>query len=381
MKIDINKEDLLQCLYLVQGVVEKRSSLPLLSHVLIECDSNEGEDLICLRATDLEIGIKQTCKGIVHEGGATTADARKLYEITRELPTGKVVISATGNGWVHVQSGNSRFRIASLEPKEFPTLAAVDNQGTEKQEQSSNIQIEGQTLHQMVAKTLFAASPDETRLNLSGVYLETDDSGKLRMVASDGHRLALIEKNVGTGSSNWPSVILPKKGLLETRKLLEKSNEKVEIYLDNSVLNVKKDTTQLFMRLVEGDFPDYKQVVPAEHIHEVQFSRDELLRCLRRILILTTERSRGVKLKFEEGKIEVSVNTPELGEGTEDIPAKYEGAGLSIGFNGRYMIEALNVMGDGEEATLFLKDDASPGLLQKKDSVEFSYVIMPMKIN
>ncbi len=379
MKIEINKEDLLQCLYLVQGVVEKRSSLPMLSHVLIDCVSDE--DSICLRATDLEIGIKQTCKGIVHESGATTADARKLYEITRELPTGKVIVTSTGNGWVHVQSGNSRFRIASLEPKEFPTLATVDNQDMENVEQSRSIQMEGQTIHEMVAKTLFAASPDDTRLNLSGVYLETDDSGKLRMVASDGHRLALIEKDVGAASSNWPSVILPKKGLIETRKLLEKSNEKVEMYLDNSVLNVKKGTTQLFMRLVEGDFPDYRQVVPGEHAHEVQFSRDELLRCLRRILILTTERSRGVKLKFEEGKIEVSVNTPELGEGTEDIQAKYEGSGISIGFNGRYLTEALNVMGDGEEATFFLKDDSSPGLLQKKGSSEFSYVIMPMKIN
>ncbi len=384
MEFSVGKEDLLQCLYLVQGVVERRSSLPMLSHVLIESDSTgESEGVISLGATDLEIGIRQQCQAEVKESGSTTADARKLYEIIRELPSGQVRLRSSGNGWVDVNSGRSHFRIASLDPQEFPTITG---QKEKKEESSSSsdqfISLPGPTLREMIEKTLFATSPDETRLNLSGVYLETQKEGKVRMVASDGHRLSLIEREVATPSlPDWPSVILPKKGLVETRKLLEKSEGTIDVSVNDSVVNLKKETTELFMRLIEGEFPDYQQVVPKEHTHRIEFPRDELLSALRRILILTTERSRGIKLQFEKDKIEVSVNTPDLGEGTEEIVASYAGEGLSIGFNGRYLIEALNVMNEGDSVVLFLKDEMSPGLLQQKESREFSYVIMPMKIN
>ena len=383
MEFSVGKEDLRQCLYLVQGVVERRSSLPMLSHVLIESNATgENENVISLGATDLEIGIRQQCQAEVKASGSMTADAQKLYEIIRELPSGPIRLRSSGNGWVDVTSGKSRFRIASLDPKEFPTITGQK----EKQEESSSsapfISLPGPTLREMIEKTLFATSPDETRLNLSGVYLETEKEGKVRMVASDGHRLSLIEREVDTPAlPDWPSVILPKKGLVETRKLLEKSEGTIDVSVNDSVVNLKKETTELFMRLIEGDFPDYQQVVPKEHAHRIEFPRDELLSALRRILILTTERSRGIKLQFEKDKIEVSVNTPDVGEGTEEIAASYAGDGLSIGFNGRYLTEALNVMNEGDAVVIFLKDEMSPGLLQQKESPAFSYVIMPMKIN
>ena len=383
MEFSVGKEDLLQCLYLVQGVVERRSSLPMLSHVLIESNSKgENEGVISLGATDLEIGIRQQCQAEVKASGSMTADARKLYEIIRELPSGPIRLRSGGNGWVDVTSGKSRFRIASLDPKEFPTITGQKEKKEESSSSDQFISLPGPTLREMIEKTLFATSPDETRLNLSGVYLETQKEGKVRMVASDGHRLSLIEREVDTSSlPDWPSVILPKKGLVETRKLLEKSEGTIDVSVNDSVVNLKKETTELFMRLIEGDFPDYQQVVPKEHTHQIEFPRDELLSALRRILILTTERSRGIKLQFEKDKIEVSVNTPDVGEGTEEIAASYAGDGLSIGFNGRYLIEALNVMNEGDSVVLFLKDEMSPGLLQQKESHEFSYVIMPMKIN
>ena len=383
MEFSVGKEDLLQCLYLVQGVVERRSSLPLLSHVLIESNpTGENEGVISLGATDLEIGIRQQCQAEVRASGSMTADARKLYEIIRELPSGPIRLRSGGNGWVDVTSGKSRFKIASLDPKEFPTITGQKEKKEESSSSDQFISLPGPTLREMIEKTLFATSPDETRLNLSGVYLETQKEGKVRMVASDGHRLSLIERDVDTPSlPDWPSVILPKKGLVETRKLLEKSEGTIDVSVNDSVVNLKKETTELFMRLIEGDFPDYQQVVPKEHTHRIEFPRDELLSALRRILILTTERSRGIKLQFEKDKIEVSVNTPDLGEGTEEIAASYAGDGLSIGFNGRYLTEALNVMDEGDSVVLFLKDEMSPGLLQQKESHEFSYVIMPMKIN
>ena len=383
MEFSVGKEDLLQCLYLVQGVVERRSSLPMLSHVLIESNSaGENGEVISLGATDLEIGIRQQCQADVRAAGSMTADARKLYEIIRELPSGQVRLRSSGNGWVDVASGKSRFRIASLDPKEFPTITGQKEKKEESLSSDQFISLPGRTLREMIEKTLFATSPDETRLNLSGVYLETQKEGKVRMVASDGHRLSLIEREVDAPSlPDWPSVILPKKGLVETRKLLEKSEGTIDVSVNDSVVNLKKETTELFMRLIEGEFPDYQQVVPKEHTHRIEFLRDELLSALRRILILTTERSRGIKLQFEKDKIEISVNTPDVGEGTEEIAASYAGDGLSIGFNGRYLTEALNVMDEGDSVVLFLKDEMSPGLLQQKESHEFSYVIMPMKIN
>ncbi|MSQ46796.1 MAG: DNA polymerase III subunit beta [Deltaproteobacteria bacterium] len=383
MESILEKEDLLHCLYLVQGVVEKRSSLPILSHVLIE--SKDGA--ISLRATDLEIGLRQQCRATVKKEGAVTTDARKLYEIVRELSPDRVSLRSTGNGWVEVSSGKSRFRMASLDPKEFPALVSTPAADVEGKKPLVSVAIAGQTLREMIEKTLFAASPDESRPNLSGVYLEGrtapkgQENGRLRMVASDGHRLSFIEREAfGTVPIDWPSAILPRKGLVEARKLLEKGDEKTELVLHGSTLNVARDSTELSMRLVEGDFPDYNQVIPIDTKHVVSFSREDLLSALRRLLILTTERSRGVKIQIEKDKMEISVNTPDLGEGVEEIAIDYAGENLVVGFNGRYLIEMLSVLEGEQKISFLLKDESSPCLIQAEKDQNFSYVVMPMRI-
>jgi DNA polymerase-3 subunit beta len=233
----------------------------------------------------------------------------------------------------------------------------------------------------MVEKTLFAASPDETRLQLSGVYLEAQKEGKLRMVASDGHRLSLIERETTISDpSAWPRAILPRKGLIEARKLLEKSEGEAILSLKGATAILKKESTELSMRLVEGEFPDYKQVIPTDKKHTITFSREDFLGALRRLLVLTTERSRGIKLQTEKDRMEISVNTPDIGEGVEEIGVSHEGENITIGFNGRYLTEALMVMEEGQKVILYLKDDVSPGLLQTEEDQDFSYVIMPMRI-
>jgi len=373
MECVIEKEDLLRCLYLIQGVVEKRTSLPILAHVLIE-STDSG---LSFGATDLEIGIRQLCKATVKKKGSVTTDARKLYEIVRELPPEQVALRSTGNGWMEVSSGKSRFRLASLDPKEFPAITPQK----ESTAPSATVKLPGQTLREMIEKTLFATSPDETRLNLSGVHLEVQSTGKLRMVASDGHRLSLIDRGVADPQpSTWPRVILPRKGLIEARKLLEKSEEETELSLQGSTAILKKETTELSMRLIEGEFPDYRQIIPTEKKQIIRFSREDLLGALRRLLVLTTERSRGIKLQMEKNKVEISVNTPDLGEGVEEIAADYEGGNIVIGFNGRYLTEVLNVIEEGQKISLFLKDETSPGLVQAVEDTDFSYVIMPMRI-
>ncbi|MCE2485446.1 MAG: DNA polymerase III subunit beta [Desulfurellaceae bacterium] len=388
MECLVEKDELLRCLYLVQGVVEKRSSLPILAHVLIESNGEQAEaedTALSLRATDLEIGIRQHCRAQVKKRGSITTDARKLYEIVRELPSvggsssdpTVIVLRSAGSGWVEVSSGKSRFRMASLDPKEFPAIVQDEADGASLSPASCPSEV----LREMIEKTLFATSPDETRLNLSGVYVEALDSGKLRMVASDGHRLSLIERQATiTEPAAWPKVILPRKGLLEARKILERGEGEASFSLQATTAGLRKEATALSMRLVEGEFPDYQQILPTEHNFLIAFSREELLSALRRLLILTTERSRGIKLQIEAGKVEISVNTPDLGEGVEEIATDYSGENIAVGFNGRYLVEALTVMEEGQQITLSLKDDMSPGLLRTVKDQDFSYVIMPMRI-
>ncbi len=371
----VEKEELLRCLYLVQGVVEKRSSLPILSHVLIE----GIDDSVSLGATDLEVGIRQQCRAIVKQSGAFTTDARKLYEIVRELPPDRLTLRSSGEGWVEVSSGRSRFRMASFDPKEFPAITPTGT--TDEKKTPVSVSLPGKTLGEMVEKTLFAASPDETRQNLSGVYLEAQSSGKLRMVSSDGHRLAIIERDAGiTDADSWPHTILPRKGLIEARKLLEKDEGETNFALHGSTAVLKKGTTELSMRLVEGDFPDYQQVIPKEKKSFVSFPREEFFSAMRRLLVLTTERARGVKLQIEKEKMTVSVNTPDLGEGVEEIEVENHGGNLIIGFNGRYLTEVLNIIEEGARINLYLRDEVSPGLLQAEEDKDFSYIIMPMRI-
>jgi DNA polymerase-3 subunit beta len=379
MECLIEKEDLIRCLYLVQGVVEKRSSLPILAHVLVEC----GKETLSLGATDLEIGIRQQCKATVKKPGALTVDARKLYEIIRELPPERITIRSADSGWVEVSSGRSRFRMASLDPKEFPAIVqpATPSSGQEGKKSTATVSFPGQTLREMIEKTLFAASPDETRLNLSGVYTEAQPQGKLRMVASDGHRLSFIERDASIAdSSAWPRVILPRKGLIEARKILEKAEGEIELSIQGAIVSLKKEDAELAMRIIEGEFPDYQQVIPKERAHTITFSREDLLGARRRLLVLTTERSRGVKLQIDKERMEVSVNTPDLGEGVEEIAVSHDADSITVGFNGRYLIEVLGVIDEGKRITLFLKDEVSPGLLRAEEDQYFSYVIMPMRI-
>jgi DNA polymerase-3 subunit beta len=393
MECIVEREEILRCLYLVQGVVEKRTPLPILAHVLIE---SSGEDL-SLGATDLEIGIRQKCKADVKKGGAFTADARKLYEIVREFPQGPVVLRLADSGWVEVKGEKSRFRIASLDPREFPTMSTRSSSNEEKNATEgeetlpTSVFLPREVMKEMVEKTLFAISSDETRPSLSGVLLEVDNSsdggpGKLRMVASDGHRLSLIEKLVPSEGdrpldpNSWPLVILPRKGLVETRKLIERGDGEVEITVQGVIAGLKQGSTELSMRLIEGEFPDYRQVIPTQSKHLLSFQRNDFFNAIRRLLILTTERSRGVKLDVEKGKMELSVNNPDLGEGVEEVETDYTGGELTIGFNGRYLVDMLSVLEEGSRLQMTLNDEVSPGVIRVEGNEDYLYVLMPMRI-
>jgi len=372
MEVSVRRDDLVRGLYLVQGVVERRNTLPILANVLIEPATGGLE----LTATDMEVGLRNTVQADVKKKGSVTLNARKLYEIVREMQADEVVLRAAQAGWVEVLAGRSRFRIVSLDPKDYPELPLSTPAPA-----GATIKVSPGTLRDMIDKTLFAVSSDETRLNLSGVYLVGGEAGVLRMVATDGHRLAMIERKV-SGAKLERSVILPRKGLVEARRLLDEAQPDTELALAVTAKDARivAGDVSFFMRLVDGEFPDYKQVVPKSTRVSVSVARDDLFAALRRTSLLASERSRGVKLTVEKGKLEISASNPDQGEASEEIEAKYTGDALSIGFNARYLMDVLAAHAPGDKIELGLTDEVGPGILKGTQDPSYTYVVMPMRL-
>jgi DNA polymerase-3 subunit beta len=372
MDLRVERDALQQALYLTQGVVEKRNTLPILANVLIE--SAEGE--IVLTATDLEVGVRNTCRAKIARPGAITVGARKLYEIVRELPSDQLTLRAGDGGWVEVTGGKARYRMLSMDPKEFPSIPAstpVAKKG------SVTMSLGAGEISEMIEKTLFAVSTDETRLSLGGVFLETVEKGQVRMVATDGHRLALIERAVA-GVEIRPGVILPRKGLVEAKRLLEDGGEDVTFSLAGNLARLQRAGVELFMRLIEGEFPDYRQVIPKESKHRVRVDREALFGALRRVSILSSERSRGVKLRLQAGILEVMTTNPDIGEAAEEIESDYAGDEFSIGFYARYLLDGVGLGAQSGSVEIGLSDEVSPGILRLDDDEGYSYVVMPMRL-
>ena len=358
----------LATLYWTQGIEERRNTMPILANVLIE--STKGN--VRLTATDLEVGARGRLEGEVAQEGSITVNAKKLYEIVREAPEETLRLKRLENDWVEIKSGKSVFKIIGLDAREFPQFPKF-----EKEKLSTE---PAKMMREMIERTIFSVSSDETRYNLNGVLIEESESGRVRMVATDGHRLALIERQMGSFGIE-KGVILPKKGLNEVKKLLEVSEDGlVSIGFKDNMSLIIRDEVELFMRLIEGDFPDYSKVIPKDNSQQVKVEKDELLHALRRGSILSSERYKGIKMELREGKMALSANNPDLGEAVEEIDIDYQGKPLTIGFNARYLLEVLGVLETGGEVEFSFKDALSPGLLRKGGDDGYLYVIMPMRL-
>src|ERR687892_454566 len=367
MEIKAKRGDLLATLYWTQSIVERRNTMPILANVLVESQKS----YIRVTATDLEVGVRGNVDGEVIKEGTVAVNAKKLYEIIREVPNEQVQLKRLENDWVEIRSGKSVFKIVGMDAREFPQFPKIDNKDLSTTPAS--------TIREMIERTIFSVSTDETRYSLNGVFVEQGDDGKVRMVATDGHRLAFEEKAVGSLGLT-KGVILPRKGLSELKKLLETGDDGVVSlgFKDNMGL-VSKDKIELFMRLIDGDFPDYTKVIPKGNPNIAKVEQDELLQALRRVSILSSERYKGVKMEFSDGKLSISANNPDLGEATEEIEAEYKGKPLSIGFNARYLIDVLGVLGGDGEIDVELKDELSPGIIRKTGVDSYLYVLMPMR--
>lgn len=370
MEFRITTHELLKGLSRIQAIVEKRNTMPILANTLVEAEG----DKVHISATDLEIGIRGTYNATVTRKGSVTVSARKLYEIARELPDEPITIGTQENNYVTLSCAKINFKLVGLPPEEYP--------GLPKGEEKSLAQIEGATLHEMIEKTLYAVSTDETRYNLNGLYLETNPAeGLLRMAATDGHRLALVDRKLeGVDLSKFDKgVIVPKKGILELKRLLEEDDEPVKIGFRKGHAVVKKKDVLLVNRLIDGAFPDYQQVIPKDLPLTLTVSREPILASLKRVSVLATERSRSVKLELGGNLLVISSANPDLGEAREEIEVDYSGDALAIGFNARYLLEAVASM-EAKEVRLSFNDELSPGMVRPAADDASIAIVMPMRI-
>ncbi len=374
MKLVIEKGDLQRGLGRLQAIVEKRNSMPILANVLLTASGKGADASLELAATDLEVGIRGAQKADVSKEGALTVSARKLYDIVRELPDEPVQLQSTDNSYLEIRCGRSRFSLAGADADEYPSLPEFSP--------GQLVRLQAAVLSQMIERTMYAASVDETRYNLNGVYFEVlPEDEKIRMVATDGHRLAMVDRVIGSDASGLASgLIIPRKGLAELKRLVDEEDaDEIEIGFEgNSGLARKGDVT-LVMRLIEGEFPNYRQVVPEDIQRPFTLAAEPLTRALRRVALLSAERSRAIKLDLGEGALVISSSNPDLGEASEELDFDYSGEPVSVGFNARYLLDALGALG-AKEITLGLRDGNTAAELRPTDDTDSVAVVMPMRL-
>lgn len=374
MKLRIAREELLTALQRVQGVVEKRNTMPILSNILLEAKP-DGVDIL---ATDLEIGMRGLYKATVLEPGSITLSARKLYEILKELGEGQIELTTGENNWATIQAGKSQFKIVGLSSSEYPALPAIEREGLTP--------LTGAGLLELIRKTAFAVGDNDARYILNGLLVTLTSAEKkttLRLVGTDGHRLAVAEQEVGpAGGKDTPKeikAIIPKKAAHEMRRLLEEGDGEPLIGFTKNLMIFRKSGLLLTSRLMEGNYPNYQQVIPKEHGKRVTMDKAELEGALRRVAVLSRDKTNAVKVTFSTGHMTLFSSNPDFGEATEELPARYGGETLSTGFNARYLLDVLGVM-DGETVSLQMDSPLSPCLIREAGNAGFTCVVMPIKI-
>ena len=365
MKFSLDSTLLSEKLGHVQGISERRSTMPILSHTLIEA----GTEGLRITATDLDTIIIIAFGADVQDPGSIALPSKKLYEIVRELPQGKVEFEEMNNHWVGIRSLNSSFKIAGLPGDDFPEVKARDS--------VDMFPINSEVMEDMISKTIFAVTPDELRRNLSGIYFEQDGS-TLRLIATDGHRLSLAQRSDVGELSLAGNFLVPKKGVGELSKIL-RSYESVKMGCSGTDFFTESDGVLLIVRLIEAEFPDYKQVIPETTKSSLSIVRVELLSAIRRVSLLSSEKTRSVKFSIEPGKLVLSSVSPEVGEAREEISITYDGDPIEIGFNSKYVIEAIEQT-DTDTLTIALTDELSPVVIKPEGDDSYLAVIMPMRV-
>lgn len=371
MEFSAQKSQLLKELNLTQGVVEKKTTIPILSNLLLEVlDSG-----LRISATDLELGVRCGCPAKVKKAGAGTVPAKRLLDIVRSLPEAEIKFKVLENHWVQVTCERSSFKLVGMAKDNFPMLPAVPK---------AQAAIPANAFTAMIHKTIFAISSEESRYTLNGGLLLLKPES-VTMVATDGHRLALIERQLQvTGLSNELRVLIPKKAMAELLRLLAEAEEAepVQISRDESHLFFSVGERVLISRMLTGQFPNYEAVLPRENNRVAELDKDLVTAAIRRVALLADERSRAIRVQLDKDRLEVFSSSGEYGEAHEILDAQYQSEALQIGFDYQYLLDFLNVVGDGGKVRLELKDEQSAGQFRPGDEevYRYRYVVMPMRI-
>jgi DNA polymerase-3 subunit beta len=367
MKATIERATLLKSLGHVQSVVERRNTIPILSNVLIEA---RDDGSLRLMATDLDLQVDESVPANVTQAGATTLSAHTLFDIIRKLPEGSQVELSAAEGKMQVNAGRSRFSLSTLPRDDFPVIA--------EGELPTRFELPAATLRQIIEKTRFAISTEETRYYLMGIFLHLVDD-QLRAAATDGHRLARVTVAKPDGADGMPDVIVPRKAVAELYRLLEEVEGTVEVSLSATKVRFGLGSAVLTSKLIDGTFPDYNRVIPTANDKLLKLDPKSFSAGVDRVSTIASEKTRAVKMSVDRDKITLSVTSPENGTASEEVSADYGADGLEIGFNARYLLDILGEI-DGDTVEVHLADAAAPTLLRENDKSNALYVLMPMRV-
>lgn len=370
MKATIERSTLLKGLSHVHSVVERRNTIPILSNVLIDAT---GGGAIRLMATDLDLQIDETLPASIETPGAITCPAHMLFDIARKLPEGSQVQLTAADGRLTVVAGRARFNLATLPRDDFPVIAEGDL--------PTSFELPAEILKQIIDKTRFAISTEETRYYLNGIFLHVSDDAQpvLKAAATDGHRLARVTVPRPDGAEAMPDVIVPRKCVNELRKLLDEVDGSVGVSLSGSKIRFDLGQAILTSKLIDGTFPDYSRVIPTGNDKLLKIDPKSFMAGVDRVSTIATEKARPVKMALDRDKITLSVTSPEHGAAAEEVPGDYSAEGFEIGFNSKYLMDILSQV-EGDTVEVHLADPASPTLIRENDKSAALYVLMPMRV-
>jgi DNA polymerase III subunit beta len=365
MEFRIAKNEFLRGLRLAHGIADRKSTMPMLANVLLR---TQGKNQLLVAATDLNVSLTAELKSsVVTEGGITLA-AKNLYELIANAPGEEVSLKKADNHWAEIRSGKVVYRIVGMPDRDFPKVP--------DHREATYATVECSVLREMIERTLFSVCNDETRFHLNGVYFESDGS-KSRMVSTDGHRLSKVERTIANGPKLSAGVIIPKKGLLEMRRVLE-TGPSCKLAIKTPHLFLVQEDIAIAVKLIDAQFPPYEQVIPKDHKRVITVDRVRFIDALKRAQLMSSE-TRGVKVAAAKEGMTVTSDNPDLGEVREEVDAEYNGEAIAIGFNPKYVVELLGQMAS-DQITISLGGELDPGLIRPVSSDEYLGVVMPMRI-
>jgi DNA polymerase-3 subunit beta len=368
MEFKIEKASLLQGLYLAQGISDRKSTMPILANVLLRTD---GKDKLLVAATDLNVTVTAELPCKVDKEGGLTVGAKHLHDIVKSLPGETLTLTRTENQYADIKAGKVEYKVVGMSDRDFPKLP--------NHREVKFAKVDAHTLRDMIAKTFFSISTDETRYHLNGVLFESDGN-VARMISTDGHRLSKIERPLAGGPKLPQGIIIPRKGLMELRRALENAAGEVELGIHHGHIFVRVKEVALSVKLIEAQFPPYDQVIPKENDKVAVCPRLATLEALKRISIMSSDKTWGIKFVLKKGALQIASDNPDLGEAHEELDVSYDGAPLTIGFNAKYFIELMTEM-EGDEIKLELNGELDPGLVRPNDKAAgYLGVVMPMRI-